>query len=103
MCHRVPAALRFAFYRLGAGAESGVEAVCCYLLITYHETLLEWRPAPLAPGLNAILIEDEIGHKSQPKSYYTPNSLRIRKKVLAMVGERDLSTRHDSLRVSERC
>ena len=34
---------------------------------------------------------------------YTPNLLIIRKKVLAMVGERDLSTRHDSLRVSERC
>ena len=34
---------------------------------------------------------------------YTPNLLRIRKKVLAMMGERDLSTRHDLPRVSERC
>jgi CheY-like chemotaxis protein len=32
-----------------------------------------------------------------------PDSLRTRKTALAIVCERDLSRRHDSLRVSERC
>lgn len=45
----------------------------------------------------------EENKKIPTKTNIYPDSLRIRKKVLAMVGERDLSTRHDSLRVSERC
>jgi hypothetical protein len=45
---------------------------------------------------------DELAKATELEEIYL-DSLRIRKKVLAMVGERDLSTRHDSLRVSERC
>jgi len=68
------------------------------------------KPPSKAPEMISAFLEaqrlrqavDDLKRFNEQSLLY-PDSLRIRKKVLAMVGERDLSTRHDSLRVSERC